>query len=83
MQREITVREIESTLNKYDNIDEPIIVKRDNKSRVVIIDMEEYFEKLNELEIIKHLQKSEEDIEKGRTIPADKYFMELRVRYGN
>jgi len=82
MQREITVREIESTLNKCDNIVEPIVVKRGNKRKVIIIDMEEYLEKLMELEIIKHLQKSEEDIEKGRTIPADKYFKELRLKYG-
>lgn len=31
-------------------------------------------EKLMELDIIKHLKKSEEDIENGRTIPAEKVF---------
>ena len=46
MQKEITVREIEETLNQYDNIDEPILVKRENKSDVVIISMEKYKEKL-------------------------------------
>lgn len=82
MQREITVREVESTLNEYENILEPIVVKRDNKSKVVIIDMEEYLGKLMELDIIKHLQRAEKDIENGRTIPADKYFEKLKVRYG-
>ena len=31
MQREITVREFEDTVTKIDDIQEPIIVKRDNK----------------------------------------------------
>jgi len=46
MQREITVNEIESTINKYTDIDEPIIVKRENKSDLVIISMEEYKKKI-------------------------------------
>lgn len=82
MQREITVKEIENTLSKYEEIDEPIVVKRENKSDVVILSMKEYKEKLLELDIIKHLQKSEEDVEQGRTIPADKLFKELRAEYG-
>lgn len=81
MQKEITVREIEETLNQYDNIDEPILVKRENKSDVVIISMEKYKEKLLELDVIKHLQKSEEDIKNGKTVPAEKLFKELRTKY--
>lgn len=82
MQRQITVKEIENTLNKCEEIDEPIVVKRDNKSDVVILSMKEYKEKLMELDIIKHLKKSEDDIENGRTISAEKLFEELRVEYG-
>ena len=82
MQREITVKEVESTLNEYENIEEPIIVKRKNKSDVVILSLKEYKEKLLEMDIIKHLQKSEEDIEKGRTIPAEEVFKELRDEFG-
>ena len=82
MQKEITVKEVIDTLNEYDNIEEPIVINRKNKRKVLIIDMEKYQESLKELEIIKHLQKAEEDIENGRTIPADKYFKELRLRYG-
>lgn len=81
MQKEITVREIEETLNQYDNIDEPILVKRENKSDVVIISMEKYKEKLLELDVIKHLQKSEEDIKNGKTVSAEKLFKELRTKY--
>ncbi len=82
MQRVIKLKEIEEELNNQDEIDEPIVVKRDNKSDVVIVSMKEYKEKLLELDIIKHLQKSEEDIEKGRTIPANKVFEKLRDEYG-
>ena len=82
MQREITVREIEKTLNKFEEIEEPIVVKRENKSDLVILSMKEYKEKLLELEVIKHLQKSEEDIKNGKTTPADKFFKEFKEQYG-
>lgn len=82
MGREIPLKEIENTLLQYEEIDEPIVVKRENKSDVVILSMKEYKEKLLELDIIKHLQKSEEDIENGRTVPAKKVFDELRAEYG-
>lgn len=82
MQKVINVKDIENTLNQYEDINEPIIVKRNNKSDVVILSMEEYKEKLLEAEIIQHLKKSEEDIKNGRTIPAKKVFKELRAEYG-
>lgn len=79
---QITTREIETTLNKYEDINEPIVVKRDNKTDVVIVSMKEYKEKLQEMDIIKHLKKSEEDIENGNTFSADEVFKELRAEYG-
>jgi len=82
MQKIIDVKEIEDTLNENEDIIEPIIVKRKNKSDVVILSIEAYKEKLLEQEIIKHLKKSEEDIKNGRTIPAKKVFEELREEYG-
>ena len=82
MQKIIDVKEIEDTLNESEDIIEPIIVKRKNKSDVVILSIEAYKEKLLEQEIIKHLKKSEEDIKNGRTIPAKKVFEELRAEYG-
>lgn len=82
MERVITVTEVENTLIECDDIDEPIVVKRNNKSDVVILSMKEYKEKLLELEVIEHLRKSEKDIEEGRTIPADEVFEELRKEYG-
>ena len=82
MNREITVKEVEDTLNECEDIDEPIIVKRRNKSDVVILSLQEYKDKLADMEIIKHLKRSEEDIEEGRTIPAEEVFRELRDKYG-
>lgn len=38
MQREITVKELEN----IDEIEEPIIVKRDNKKDLVVLSLEEY-----------------------------------------
>ena len=69
---QITTQEVEKTLNKYEDIDEPIVVKRDNKTDVVILSMKEYKERLQELEIIKN----------GRTTPASEFFKELRAEYG-
>ena len=79
---QITTQEVEKTLNKYDNIDEPIFVKRKDKADVVILSINEYKEKIQELEIIRHLQKSEDDIKNGRTTPAKDFFFVLRNEYG-
>lgn len=81
MKRKIKISEIENTLSNCQEIEEPIIVERENKSDVVIISMEEYKEKLIELDIIKHLRKSEEDIKNGKTISAKQLFKELRAEY--
>ena len=42
----------------------------------------EILSKEEKIDIIKHLQKSEEDIEKGNTTPASEFFEELREEYG-
>jgi len=77
----IMIQEIETALNNNETINEPIVVKRMDKEDVVIISMKEYQEKFMSQDIAKHLLKAEEDIENGRTIPSDKYFEELRLRY--
>lgn len=38
-------------------------------------------EEIKNLEIIKHLQKSELDIENGKTIPANVFWRELKSEY--
>ncbi|MCL2354607.1 MAG: hypothetical protein FWC68_01735 [Oscillospiraceae bacterium] len=79
MRREVVIKELEAS--EYDNLEEPVVVKRKNKSNLFIID-EAYLDKLRNLEVIGHLLKSEEDKEKGKVINADKVFKELRAEYG-
>ena len=42
MAKEIAVKDIENVINSYTSIEEPIIVKRDNKEDLIIISMEEF-----------------------------------------
>ena len=41
-QREITVNEFEDTVNAIDTIEEPIIIKRNNKEDLIVISLEQY-----------------------------------------
>ena len=82
MQKEITVDEIEDTINNYTNIEEPIIVKRKNKNDLIIISMEEYKKKLFLLDLEKKLLEGEEDIKNNRVYDAKDVFEELREEYG-
>lgn len=79
MSREITIKEVEKTLSE-ENIDEAIIVKRDNKQDVVIINLEEY-RKMCELDLIEKLKKAEKQIENGETVDAEVVFKEMREKY--
>lgn len=82
MQKEITVKEIVDTLEQYTNIEEPIIVKRDNKNDVVILSMEEYRKKIFLAELDKKLDEAEDDIKNNRVHKARDVFKELREQYG-
>lgn len=82
MQREITIEEVVDTINKYTNIEEPIIIKRKNKEDLVIISMEEYKKKVFLAELSKKVAEGEEDIEYGKTHDAKKVLKELRSKYG-
>ena len=81
MQREITVKEVVKTLNEYDNIDEPIVVKRANKRNLFIVD-QDYLDRLKDLEVVNSLLRSAEDKKKGRVKPARTVLKELREIYG-
>lgn len=81
MQREITVKEVEMTLNEYEDIEEPIIVKRENKKNLFIVN-ENYLYRLKDLEIIRGLLEAEEDKNNGRVENARKVLKELRAIYG-
>ena len=82
MQREITVQEIEETINSYTNIEEPIIVKRKDKEDLIIISMEEYKKKLYLADLDKKLLEGEEDIINGDVYDARDVLLELREKYG-
>ena len=82
MQKEITVKEIVDTLEHYTNIEEPIIVKRDNKDDVVILSMEEYRKRIFLAELDKKLDEAEDDIKNNRVHKARDVFKELREQYG-
>ena len=79
MTREITLKEVEKTLVE-ENIDEVIIVKRENKQDVVIINLEEY-KKMCEYELIEKLKKAEEQISNGEVVDAEEVFEEMRRKY--
>lgn len=83
MQRKLSVKELETTLDVIDEIKTPIIVKRKNKSDVVIISFEEYKDKILEANIIENLKQSERDIEEGNVESADSMLAELKEKYGN
>ena len=76
MQKEITVKEIVDTLEQYTNIEEPIIVKRDNKDDVVILSMEEYRKRIFLAELDKKLDEAEDDIKNNRVHKARDVFKE-------
>lgn len=82
MQREITVNEVESTIKKYTNIVEPLLIKRDNEEDLIIISAEEYKKKIFLAELDKKLEEGEEDIRNNKVHNAKKVFKELREEYG-
>ena len=82
MQREITVKELENTVNEMDEIIEPIIVKRNNKQDLLVISLEQYKKELFLNELAIKLEKSEKEYEEGKTHDARKVFGELRTKYG-
>lgn len=78
MQREITVRELEDTINMIENIEEPIIVKRDNKKDLVVISLEKYQRDM----FLNKLEKSKRQYKEGKVHSARTVFKELREKYG-
>lgn len=78
MQREITVREFENTVSTIDDIQEPIIVKRDNKKDLVIISLEQYQREM----FLNKLEKSKQQYKEGKVHSARTVFKGLREKYG-
>ena len=82
MQREISVQEVEKTL-KDDNINDTdtILVKRENKTDVIIMNVNEY-KKIIEDKFVKKLKKGEEQIKNGEVTDGDDVLAEMRAKYG-
>lgn len=78
MQKEITVREFETTVNEVDNIEEPIIVKRENKKDLVVISLEQYQKEM----FLSKLEKSKKQYKEGKVHSARTVFKGLREKYG-
>ena len=80
MQREITVSEIEKTLEEED-INNTILVKRTNKSDVVIMNINDY-KRVIENKFISRLKRGEEQIKNGETTDGDVVLERMRKKYG-
>ena len=80
MQKEITVAEVESTLNKED-INDTIVVKRSNKTDVVIMNIEDY-KRVVEGKFVSRLKHSEEQIKNGEVTDGDIVLEKMRKEYG-
>lgn len=78
MQREITVKEFETIVNEVDNIEEPIIVKRENKKDLVVISLEQYQKEM----FLSKLEKSKKQYKEGKVHSARTVFKGLREKYG-
>ena len=82
LKKEVTVQEFEKLVNALDNIEEPIIIKRENKNDLVIISFEEYKKKLFLAELERKIEEGEEDIKNNRVYNARAVFEELEEKYG-
>ena len=80
MQREITIAEIEKTLDEED-INDTILVKRTNKSDVVIMNIDDY-KRVIQNKFISRLKKGEEQIKNGEVTDGDIVLAKMREKYG-
>ena len=80
MQKEITVKDVLKTLTE-DNIDDAIVIKRKDKSDVIMMSIEE-FKRMFEINLVQRLKKAEEQIKNNEVVDADVVFKEMRAKYG-
>ena len=77
MQREITLKDFEKTVNSVDDI-EPLILKRENKKDLLVISLEQYQKEM----FLNKLEKSKKEYEKGKVHNARTVLKGLREKYG-
>lgn len=75
MQKEMTITELENTINTVDDIENPIIIKRNNKKDLVIISLEQY----QKVMFIKELEKSKREYEEGNVHNAEIVFKDMNI----
>lgn len=78
LKKEITVREFEDIVSTIDDIEEPIIVKRENKKDLIVISLEEYQKEV----FLNKLEKSKKQYKEGKVHSARTVFKGLREKYG-
>ena len=78
LKKEITVREFENVVSSIDDIEEPIIVKRENKKDLIVISLEEYQKAV----FLNKLEKSKKQYKEGKVYSARTVFKGLREKYG-
>ena len=81
MQREITVNEFANEVNSLDEINKPIIVKRNNKQDLVVISLEQYKKQLFLTKLSSKIEKSKKEVAQGKVHSARTVFKELRAKY--
>lgn len=81
MQKVISIKELEKTVNDIDEIQEPIIIKRKNKEDLVVLSLAEYKKKLFLTELSSKLAESEEQYESGQVYSAESVFKELKDKH--
>lgn len=80
MPREIKVSEVEKTLNE-DNVNDTILVKRNDKTDVIIMNLDEY-KKLIEAKFVTKLKEGEDQIREGEVVDGDEVLPKMRAKYG-
>lgn len=80
MQKEITIKDVLKTLTD-DNIDDAIVIKRKNRSDVIMMNIEE-FKRMFEINLVQKLKRAEEQIKNNEVVDADVVFKEMRSKYG-
>lgn len=76
----MNVEEAKGILNE-ENIHDTILVKRNNKADIVVMNLEEY-KKIFEMNLVEKLKNAEQQIKNGEVIDADIVFKEMRSKYG-
>lgn len=78
LNREITINELKTTINEIGDLEEPIIVRRNNKKDFIIIDLEEYQKSI----FLSKLEKSKRDYKEGKYKKAKDVFKKLDEEHG-